>query len=148
MAEKQVRVPLGNEMFLSTSVWRGMTKYHIRRYKQVTVPANPNKKQLIPTKYGICLTPQNLHQLRLHIPRVLSDMQPTSTLVKSMETTLPQVPSEAAEDGFSEETFTATSMLLGVPTQSSSNVFQPADIDIYQPSRPFYFNEEKTSNGY
>lgn len=76
---EEIKFPLGNNLYVSVSKWRGISKIHIRNFKTLTSPLSPNKCVLVPTRSGICLSPEQFQTLLSHSDGVDRELQKLAT---------------------------------------------------------------------
>ena len=69
---RDIRFPLGGELFLTVSFYKDRPLVHIRHFKTLPSWRTPGENVLIPTKYGVCLKDSQASQLLNHLPSALS----------------------------------------------------------------------------
>ena len=89
---RDVRFPLGNELFLTVSFYKDRPLIHIRQFKTGPSWRTPGETVLYPTKYGVCLKDDQASQLLHHLPSAISE-------IKRPNNNLPLV--VRPDDGFS-----------------------------------------------
>ena len=66
---------LGRDVYLTISVFRGKMNVGIRKFKTITCPDASSRCKIIPTRNGITLSREQMNQLRLNLPLIMSDME-------------------------------------------------------------------------
>ena len=107
---RDVRFPLGNELFLTVSFYKDRPLIHIRQFKTGPSWRTPGETVLYPTKYGVCLKDDQASQLLHHLPSAISELKrhtysslpmatrsddgfsPTSPVTSALKTDQPEPP--------------------------------------------------------
>ena len=71
-SNNQIKFPLGGNLFLTSAIWRGQSKIHIRKYIQVK--DRIGKTVVVPTRYGVTLTVDQVNQLISALPLCLTGL--------------------------------------------------------------------------
>ena len=69
---KEIKIPLGGDIFLTCSTWNGVRKAHIRKFISVKSLYEPHKTIVLPTKHGVTLTKAQALQLKTNIDLVIA----------------------------------------------------------------------------
>ena len=69
MASQELRFPLGSDLYVTLTDWRGDTKIHIRRFTVLE-----GETQIRPTKFGVALNLQQFRQLCINCPLIEQEM--------------------------------------------------------------------------
>ena len=72
--QNQIKFPLGGDLYLTSAIWRGVSKIHIRKYITVRDRLNNNPK-VIPTRYGVTMNVNQVQQLISAIPLCLTALK-------------------------------------------------------------------------
>ena len=79
MPKHEVKFPLGNNLYLTLSNFRGQQNIHIRTFVSVPSFFDPNQQVVVPTKKGITITKQQLLTLKNNIDPLFSVMREQET---------------------------------------------------------------------
>ena len=79
--QEEIKYPLGENLFVTFTKWRGFEKIHIRRYKVIT--SSLNKTTVLPTRQGVCSTLKQLEQIVIQAPFILSAARQRQACVNS-----------------------------------------------------------------
>ena len=80
MTSKELKVPLGDDLYISVSVWHGKPKIHIRKHVVIHSKTDPTKLVVVPTRFGVTLSKRQTEQLLVNMPLVVTELKRLSDL--------------------------------------------------------------------
>ena len=96
-SNNQIKFPLGGNLFLTSAIWRGQSKIHIRKYIQVK--DRIGKTVVVPTRYGVTLTVDQVNQLISALPLCLTGLAKLEETYTASNPAMNAVPTPATYNG-------------------------------------------------